>query len=49
MFVNIDDENESFNLTSTVIQDATTSAKNAVRSILGEKGVKTVKGLLGKK
>ena len=49
VFVDVEDEKKSFTLTSTVIQDATTAAKNAVKSILGEKGVKTVKGLLMKK
>lgn len=49
VFVDVDDENKAFTLTSTAVQDVSASAKNVVKSILGEKNVQIVKGLLGKK
>ena len=49
VFVDVADENLSFTLTRNAVQDASASAKKAVKSILGEKGVQTVKGLLGRK
>ena len=47
--MNVDEEYEAFEKTQCVFQSSTSVAKNTVKTILGEKGVQTVKGLLGKK
>ena len=49
VFVDVDDENHAFTITNTTMKSASTSAKNVVKGILGEKGVQTVKGLFGKR
>ena len=49
VFMNVDEEYEAFEKTQCVFQSSTSVAKNTVKTILGEKGVQTVKGLLGKK
>lgn len=47
-FVDVNDEYESYNLTRYVVKDKSGVAKTAVKSLIGDKGVQTLKGLLGK-
>ena len=48
VFVNVEDEYEAYEATRYAVKDKTSVAKTAVRSIIGEKGVETLKGILGK-
>ena len=48
IFTNHEDENAALGLMTTIVTDAKNNAKNAVKSILGEKGVSFVKKIVGK-
>ena len=47
-FVDVNDEYASYDLTRYVVKDKSGVAKTAVKSLIGDKGVQTLKGLLGK-
>lgn len=49
VFVDVKDEYDAYEITRRTVSTSTATAKNAVKSILGEKGVKTVKNILRKK
>ena len=49
VFVNVDDEYVAFEKTQNTIIASASLAKKTVKSIIGEKGVQTVKGILKKK
>lgn len=46
VFVNIQDEYKSYNMTQTVIRTTSNTTKSVVKNILGEEGTKRLKGLL---
>lgn len=45
VFVDINDEYEAFEKTQYIFQDSTSKAKNALRGIIGEKGVQILKSI----
>lgn len=53
VFTNHEDENEALKLMSSILHDNKNEVKNkvinTVRSVVGEKGIKTIKNILGKK
>jgi len=48
VFVDVSAEYESFETIKHLMLSPSATAKNTMKSILGEKGVKTVKSILGK-
>ncbi|MFR0603409.1 thiamine pyrophosphate-binding protein [Bifidobacterium pseudolongum subsp. globosum] len=48
VFTNSDDESEALHMMSTLEKSASSVAKGAVKNILGERGVNTIKKILGK-
>ena len=49
VFVKVEDEYNAFEKTQYLIQGSTSVAKNTVRNLIGEKGVQTLKNMLGKR
>jgi 2-succinyl-5-enolpyruvyl-6-hydroxy-3-cyclohexene-1-carboxylate synthase len=48
VFTNSDEESNALETMMTFCSNASGKAKNIVKSVLGEKGIKTIKGILGK-
>ena len=48
VFVNVDDENKAYDYTMNIHQSAKSTAKNAIKSVIGEKGVNKLKSIKNK-
>ncbi len=49
IFLTVEEEYEAFEKTQYIIQSSKSMAKSTIKNLLGEKGVQTMKGLLGQK